>query len=256
MMRPGTSRRFGLVAAMTLALAGCAGEGAAVLTTGAAPESATADKAGFNPFSTQPETSIGAREVIQNPTFAEVMKTGDLPEMSWGSPTAAVTLIKYASLTCPHCKRFHAEVYPELKRAYIDTGKVRFIIREFPIGKSSGTATVALRCAPADKYLALYGKFLEQQGSWVSQEVRTAEIGRVAAEVGVGGEQFSACLADKTLAIRLNAVKERGRTLGIIGTPNFFLNDKLIKSTLDWPSLRTLIEARLSGAAPAVAKTN
>ena len=245
----------GLAALAAIILAACTGDGTNVLVTGATPEqSATADKAGFNPFSTQPETSIGAREVIANPTLAEVMLTGDLPEMSWGSATAPVTLIKYASLTCPHCKRFHADVFPELKRAYIDTGKVRFILREFPIGKSSGTATVVLRCAAPDKYLALYGKFLEQQPSWVSQEVRTDQIGRVAAQVGITGDQLSACLKNQSLVAQLNWVKERGRTLGVIGTPNFFLNDKLIKSTLDWPSLRTLIEARLNGGPQA--KTN
>ena len=253
-MRLGAARPIGLAAVVALVLAACAGEGTAVLTTGAAPESATADRAGFNPFSTQPETAVGAREVIANPTLAEVMQTGELPEMSWGHPNAPVTLIKYASLTCPYCKRFHAEVYPELKRAYIDTGKVRFIIREFPIGKASGTATVALRCAPADKYLGLYGKFLEQQPSWVSQEVRTEQIGKVASQVGITGEQLSACLKNQALVAQLNGVKERGRKLGVIGTPNFFLNDKLIKSTLDWPSLRTLIEARLNGAP--LAKTN
>ncbi len=245
-----------LVFVVSAALAGCTGDASNLLTTGAAPDAATADKAGFNPFSTEPETAIGAREVIQNPTLAEVLQpAGSLPEMSFGSASAPIVLIKYMSLTCPHCKRFHADVFPELKRTYIDTGKVRFVMREFPIGKSSGTATVALRCAPADKYLALYSKFMEQQGSWVSQEVRTDQIAKVAAQVGVTGEAFSACLADKKLVSDLNAIKERGRKLGIIGTPNFYLDNRLIKSTVDWTGLRTLIEARLNGPAP-VAKTN
>lgn len=240
------------------ALAGCAGDAAGLLTTGAAADaSATADKAGFNPFSTEPETAIGAREVIQNPTLAEVLQpVGQLPEMSFGSATAPVVLIKYMSLTCPHCKRFHADVFPEFKRAYIDTGKVRFVMREFPIGKASGTATVALRCAPTDKYLALYGRFMEQQASWVSQDVRTDQIGKVAAQVGVTGDALSACLADKKLVADLNAVKERGRKLGIIGTPNFYLDNRLIKSTVDWPALRALIEARLAGGASPLTTSN
>lgn len=256
MMRARGTFAIVIATAATLGLAACAGDGTSVLTTGATPgASATVDKAGFNPFSTEPETAIGAREVIANPSLAEVMQAGELPEMSWGSATAPVTLIKYASLTCPHCKRFHADVYPELKRAYIDTGKVRFILREFPIGKASGTATVVLRCAAPDKYLSLYGKFLEQQPSWVSQDVRIEQIGKVAAQVGITNEQLSACLKNQALVAQLNWVKERGRKLGIIGTPNFFLNDKLIKSTLDWPSLRTLIEARLAAGGPQ-AKTN
>ncbi len=249
----------GIIAlALVTTLAACTGDVAKVLTTGAGPEIATADKAGFNPFSTELETASGAREVMQNPTLADVLQAASsLPDMSFGSPTAPIVLIKYMSLTCPYCRRFHADVYPELKRNYIDTGKVRFVLREFPIGKASGTATVALRCAPADKYLALYGKFMEQQGSWVSQEVRTDQIAKVAAQVGISGDAFSACLADKKLVADLNAIKERGRKLGIIGTPNFYLDNRLIKSTVDWPTLRGLIDARLAGG-PAVpaAKTN
>jgi protein-disulfide isomerase len=217
-------------------LTGC-GDATSVLTTAAGPDTgassgASIDKPGFNPFSDGQDTTIGAREVIAAPTMQEVLLTGDLPEMSWGSPNAPVTLIKYASLTCPYCKRFQAETYPLLKREYIDTGKVRFIIREFPIGKTSGSATVALRCAPPDKYLDLYGKFLAQQAVWVSQEVRPENIFRIASQVGLTDAQFSLCMKDQALISQLNWVKERGRKLGIIGTPNFFLDHKLIKSVV------------------------
>ena len=77
------------------------------------------------------------------------MKPGELPEMALGAPDAPVTIIQYASMTCPYCRKFQMEAFPVLKREYIDTGKVRYILRaEFPIGKQSGLATVALRCAP------------------------------------------------------------------------------------------------------------
>ena len=84
-----------------------------------------------------------------------------------------VTVIKYASLTCPYCRRFHLETFPQFKREYVDSGKVRFVIREFPIGKSSGTATIALRCAGPDKYLDLYGKFLSRGGGSRKRSART-----------------------------------------------------------------------------------
>ena len=96
------------------------------------------------------------------------MATGTLPEMSFGRADAPVTIIEYASLTCPHCRNFHLKTYPQFKKAYIDTGKVRYILREFPIGKTSGAASIALRCAPPEKYLTLFGKFMEQQATWVS----------------------------------------------------------------------------------------
>ncbi|MFV0367806.1 MAG: thioredoxin domain-containing protein [Hyphomicrobiaceae bacterium] len=190
--------------------------------------------------------NAGPRQVLKDPSVAEIMETGPLPEMSFGRADAPVTVIKYMSLTCPYCRKFQAEVYPELKKNYIDTGKVRFILREFPIGRSSGNATVALRCAPADKYMALYGKFLSQQGKWVSQEVRLDAIYEVAQQVGVSRAQFDSCLQDKKLVAGLKWVKDRGRTLGIIGTPNFFIDGKLVKKVLTYADLSAMIDAALA----------
>lgn len=154
----------------------------------------TKTSAPFNPFADHSSTSYGGRQIISNPSMDEVMKVGALPEMSLGRGDAPVTIIKYASLTCPYCRKFQKEVFPQLKRDYIDRGKVRFIIREFPIGRSSGNATIALRCARPETYFTLYSKFLEQQGSWVSQEVRLDAIHKVAAQVGLSRAEFDACL--------------------------------------------------------------
>ena len=76
------------------------------------------------------------------------MQPGELPEMALGRTDAPVTIVQYASMTCPYCRQFQRETFPVLKREYIDTGKVRYVLREFPIGKQSGLATIALRCAP------------------------------------------------------------------------------------------------------------
>ena len=90
---------------------------------------------------------------MENPSVAEIMKPGELPEMALGRKDAPVTIVQYASMTCPYCRQFQVDTFPVLKREYIDTGKVRYVLRaEFPIGKQSGLATIALRCAPADKY--------------------------------------------------------------------------------------------------------
>ncbi len=205
------------------------------------------------PFALQPVETAGPREVIANPTLAEVMQTGPLPEMAWGRADAPVTIIKYASLTCPYCRKFHLETFPELKRTYIDTGKVRFIIREFPIGKSAGNATIALRCAPPEKYLDLYGKFLAQHASWVSQEVRLDQIFKVASQVGMTRAQFDACLQNQGMIEGLKWVKERGRKLGVIGTPNFFVQGRLVKKVLSMADIRAMVEPLLAGRADASA---
>ncbi|MFM9941352.1 MAG: thioredoxin domain-containing protein [Hyphomicrobiaceae bacterium] len=238
-----------VVLTLALVLAGC-GADTATLLTGTGPTldaasvetSATPDKPAFNPFSDQGATDTPLREVIANPTRAEIMQAGPLPEFALGRADAPVTIIKYMSLTCPHCRRFQAEVFPVLKRDYIDKGHVRLILREFPIGKTSGNATIALRCAPMDKYLPLYEKFMTQQATWVSQEVRPDVIFKVAAQVGLSREQFDACLKDQKLIESLKQIKDRGRTLGIIGTPNFFFETRLVKKTIGVKELRELLD--------------
>jgi protein-disulfide isomerase len=210
---------------------------------GAAPGSSSATA---TPFSV-PDPSEGGRQVIQNPTVADIMQTGTLPEMSLGRPDAPVTIVQYASLTCPHCQAFHRETFPEFERTYIKTGKVRYILREFPIGKQSGNATVALRCAPPGKYFDLYARFMAQQSSWVSQEVRLDPIFAVAKQVGMTRAQFDACYQNQAMIDGLKWVKDRGRTLGIIGTPNFFVQGRLVKKTLSMADMHELVDPLLAG---------
>jgi protein-disulfide isomerase len=247
--------RAGALASL-LALGGCSTDAMISLETAAAPAVAETSLVGvaakppektFDPFSGGSSTDRPLREVIQNPSLAEVMRPGPLPEFSVGREDAPVTIIKYASLTCPFCKRFQAEVYPTLKRDYLDTGKVRFMIREFPIGKTSGMATIALRCAPMSRYLDLYGRYLAQQAQWVSQEVRIEPILKVAQGVGLTSEQFDSCRQNQGMIAALNQVKDRGRELGIIGTPNFFINGRLIKKALGLKELREIIDPLIEG---------
>jgi protein-disulfide isomerase len=239
---------------VVLALSACttefptlSGAGNDHVAAAALQEGTTPDAPGFDPFSDRPATAASPREVMQNPSIAEIMKPGGLPEMALGRKDAPVTLIEYASLTCPYCRQFHIEVFPVLKAEYIDTGKVRYILREFPIGKQSGLATVALRCAPPDKYFTLYDKFMRQQAAWVSQEVRAEPILKVAAQVGMTRAQFDSCRENRAMIAALNGVKERGRTLGIIGTPNFFVQGKLVKTVIGVKELREMVDAALAG---------
>jgi protein-disulfide isomerase len=249
--KPGTVLALVLLAALA---GGCGGPGL-TLADGSAGAGAPAVEAGvmtkdspkFNPFSDASASELGRREVIQNPTLADVLKPGDLPEMALGRADAPVTIVKYASMTCPICKRFLAETFPALKREYIDTGKVRFILRaEFPIGKQSGLATIAMRCAPPEKYFILYEKFMTQQASWVSQEVRPDPIFKVAAQVGMTRAQFDSCRENRAMIAAINGIKDRGRTLGVIGTPNFFVDGKLVKSFLSIAELRAMVDQALA----------
>jgi protein-disulfide isomerase len=259
-------------AALALVLAGCSGDGPTFGTpvagangnglssdataSGAAFASATdpaKPAASFSPFGDPPQATDGARQVIANPSVADVMAPSPLPEMSQGRTDAPVTIVQYASLTCPHCRNFHEKTYPALKREFIDTGKVRYILREFPIGKQSGNATIALRCARPEKYFDLYGRFMKEQASWVSQEVRLEPIFRVASKAGLTQAEWDACLKNNQLIEALKAIKDRGRTLGVIGTPNFFVNGKLVKRELSIDDVRGIVAAggAVASATPA-----
>ena len=250
-----------IAAAMVMLLGGCAGDTA--LTTAVAtgtvaqgevisPDVSSQPKARqtFSPFRDPTATEAAVREIIQNPTLAEVLKPGPLAEIAVGRADAPVTLIKYMSLTCPYCRQFQLTTYPELKRRYIDTGKVRLILREFPIGFQSGAATIALRCVAPEKYVQTYERFLSRQGQWASQEVRLDPIFKIVAEAGVSRAAFDACRQDAQLIEGLKAVKERGRLLGIVGTPNFFVNERLVKTVVDIKTLGEMIDAALAGQTP------
>ena len=113
-----------------------------------------------------------------------------------------------------------------MKKEFIDTGKVRFIVREFPIGHTSGTAAIINRCAPEDKYFALFNAFLLRQPEWVSLEIRPDAIYSVAKSSGMSRETFDKCLTNQSIIDALTEVKQRGRQFGVKGTPTFFINGR------------------------------
>jgi protein-disulfide isomerase len=270
-MQPATRNAlYALAVAVSAAaaLGACSGSGPSLpslstgTTTPAAPvsaqlggnlspeEVAQQGPATFNPFGDPTASTGGGREVIAEPTLAEILDPSPLPEIALGRADAPVTIVEYASLTCPFCKQFHNEVFPTFKRDYIDTGKVRFILRDFPIGRTSGQASVALRCTKPERQLDL-----NQQPSWVSQEVRLDPIFAVAAQVGMTRADYDTCRNIPAVVEGLKAIKDRGRKLGIIGTPNFFIGTKRIKKALTLAELRAEIDPLLAGGPLAAAKS-
>jgi protein-disulfide isomerase len=142
-----------------------------------------------------------------------------------GKSDAPVTVVEYASLTCPHCAHFATEVLPKLKEKWIDTGKVRLVMRDYPLDEPALRAAMIARCAPADKYYPLIDTFFGAQRQWVLSKDYKTDLARLALLGGVSKTQFDACLAnksveDKVLQSRLAATQD----LAVNSTPTFFIN--------------------------------
>lgn len=180
------------------------------------------------------------------PNPAELAREGPLGDMALGNPNAPVTIIEYASLTCPFCHKFHLTTYPRIKKELIDTGKVRYVIREFPIGRTAAAAAVVARCAPAKDYFTLYDKFLTQQRKWTSQKVRPDAIYKIAAQTGMSRKTFDACMANQEISEGLLWVKKRAREFGVSGTPTFFINGKKERGVLTYDQIRAMIGSQVS----------
>ena len=168
-------------------------------------------------------------------TLAEAPAIG---EMALGKADAPVTIIEYASATCPHCATFHAAVFPQLKSEFIDTGKVRFIFREFPFDDLALAAFMLARCAPADKYFPMISMLFEQQKAWAGPNAR-AELFRIAQMAGFTQEQFDACLTNEAVAKGVIEVRNKAaQSYGVEATPTFFINGKLVRGEQSIESFR------------------
>ena len=235
-----------------LVLAGCGGGAGTTADPAGQPTSFFAAPAGGGSADERPPGEPLPK--IEKPTLADLLAPGPLPERILGRVDAPVTLIEYVSLTCPYCRAFHEKVLADIKRQYIDKGQVRLIVREFPIGKSAGAATIANRCVATDKYFALLNRFLLDQKAWVSQEVRRDAIYEVAAKEGLKRSEFDACFENKQLAAALNQIKERGRRLGVVGTPTFFVQDKKLRTAPSADDIKRALDEALQRAASAAAR--
>jgi len=172
----------------------------------------------------------------------------EIGEMELGSPDAKVTIIEYASASCPHCARFHKETFPLLKRDYIDTGKVRLVFREFPHNDVALAAFMLARCAPPDKYFPLIEAIFATQESWL-KEPKTG-LFRLARFAGFSPAAFDACLKNNVIARDVLAVKNKATTeFGVHGVPAFFINGKLFTGALSIDKMKSIIDPLLAEAA-------
>jgi protein-disulfide isomerase len=176
--------------------------------------------------------SIGSAMAQATVPVSDLMAANALPDSWLGSDKAPVTIIEYASMTCPHCAHFHAETFPVLKSKYIDTGKVRFTLREFPFDPLAVAGFMLARCA-GDKREAMIDLLFAQQKNWAFTDKPLQGLTAVVKQTGMSQQAFDACLQDKALYDNINQVRDRGaQKFGVDATPTFFFNGTKVSGDL------------------------
>ncbi len=180
---------------------------------------------------------VRAQSVDKVP-LADLAVASPLGDMVMGAENAPVTIIEYASMTCPHCAHFAVETFPKLKERYIDTGKVRYIFREFPLDVVAAGASLLARCADKDKYFSLLDLLFHTQVNWAVQNP-LEPLFDVVKQAGFSRESFNACLDTKNNENSrkiLNGIESTRNhaadKLKVTSTPTFFINGKRVTGAL------------------------
>lgn len=195
--------------------------------------------------------AILASCALSVPTFAkaadetDLMAPGALPEKAFGSETAPVTVIEYMSMTCPHCQNFHMTTWPEIKKKYVDTGKIRFIFREFPFDPRSTAAFMLARCVGEDKWYPVVDLLFRSQATWARAQDGRQALQSAMAVTGMSQKDFETCLTDQALLDKVTAVANKGKELGVDSTPTFFINGKKYAGALALDEFSKLIDPLL-----------
>ena len=179
---------------------------------------------------------------------SDVAKPVSLPDMAIGPANASVTVTEFASMTCPHCAAFNAEVFPKIKSAYIDTGKIRYIFREFPLDIKAAAGSMLARCIAKDdagKYFAVIDMLFKQQNDWVMKNT-TETLTRIGKQAGLSQQQVEDCLKDQALLDKIAAdQKYAAEVLKVDSTPTFFVNGDKIKGETSFEEFQKKIDPLL-----------
>ncbi|MDB4220790.1 DsbA family protein [Amylibacter sp.] len=195
--------------------------------------------------------SLSAISASTAPIFAETTKSNsiDIPDMIMGSEDAPITIIEYASFTCPHCANFHKNVFPSLRKNYIDSGKVKFIYREVYFDGPGLWAALLARCGGDKKYFGISDLLYSKQREWTKGDggaeiaQNLYKIGRIA---GLQQKDMETCLQNKDVATAMVArFQETSKADNISSTPTLVLNGKSI-GNMSYTELAALIDEAMS----------
>ncbi|HKS19578.1 MAG TPA: DsbA family protein [Bradyrhizobium sp.] len=191
--------------------------------------------------------SPASQAVAQSTIAAQVAKPVSLPDIAIGSAKARVTITEYASMSCPHCAAFGENVFPMLRSRYIDTGKVRFVFREFPLDITAAAASMLARCVGNDdpeKYLAVVETLFKQLDRLMAQTKDTLKlIGKLN---GMSEQDVETCEKDQALLDKLAADQRYAlNTLKVVSTPTFFVNGQKLQGAMSFEELEAIIKPML-----------
>jgi protein-disulfide isomerase len=178
----------------------------------------------------------------------DLMAQQALPDIVQGNADALVTMIEYASMTCTHCAAFHAMTYPTLISKYVNTGKVRFILREFPLDPLATAAFMLARCSGPEKRNAVVDLLFDQQKNWAFTDKPLAALADLLKQTGMTQASFETCINDQALYDKVNQIRDRAaEKFAVDATPTFFVNGRKVSGVLDPDALDKLLEPMLKG---------
>ncbi|MEX6504861.1 DsbA family protein [Jiella sp. M17.18] len=199
----------------------------------------------------QADTSAAPKVKAPEPSGSvdvkKLMAAEALPDVVIGKADAPVTIVEYASMTCPHCADFHSETYPVIKKEFIDTGKAKLILREFPFDPRALAAFMLARCTGSDqRRTAMVDVLFDQQNEWAHSDNASAALLKIARLAGMSEADFKACLNNKKLQQQVVDVQQRGeKVFGVDATPTFFVNGDKYAGALSPEEMSAVIQKHL-----------
>jgi protein-disulfide isomerase len=191
--------------------------------------------AAFVPFS-------AAQAAANLPATAEI-----LSERVLGNPDAPVTMVEYASLTCPHCANFAKETLPGVKKDYIDTGKVKLIYRDFPLDNLALRASMMARCAPKERYFGLIETLFATQANWARSSDPSAALQRLGSVVGLNAETYEACVTNREIFDGIVAMRDKAeKEQKVKSTPAFLVDGRMVTGDLSLSEFRKALDSALA----------
>ncbi|WP_020178963.1 thioredoxin domain-containing protein [Methylopila sp. M107] len=175
-------------------------------------------------------------------------ESGPLPENAFGSATAPITVIEYASLTCHRCRDFYLGAWQQVKAKYVDTGKIQFVLREYPLNALDAGGFMLARCAGEKKWHAVVDMLYRADDQWAHAKDPLEGLRGLMRQVGMGGDEMNACLADQKLLDGVNTVARRGAVAGVTGTPTFFVNGRKVTGALTIEEFSAMVDPLLEAS--------